>query len=90
MIYEERKHLIPELLKIFQELNSSLDHDQDAIARDFVKLLSKEHRTSQQSLMKLISKIINEYSKLHCDPRNIDSVNWAKKVSKIPNNFRYI
>ena len=90
VVYDLNKDKIPEVLKLLLELTTSSEIDQNHIARDFVKELTSKHRTSQQLLIKLFSKIVKNYSEARHDPRNHASVIWAKKVSEIDNNFPYI
>ena len=90
VVYDLRKDKIPEVVEQLLELITSSEIDQGKIARDFLKEITSKHRTSQQLLLKLFSKIIEEYSKARYDPRNEASVIWAKKVSEIDNNFSYI
>lgn len=91
MLYELKKEVIPKIIEdMFDNLVTASDIDQSKIARDIAKEVTKEHRTSQQLFIKLLSNIINEYENAKSDPRNNASVNWCKKVSKIDNNFPFI
>lgn len=88
--YDLNKEKILVIVSELLEITTASEIDQGRIARDFVKNLNQKHRTSQQLLMKLLSNIIEEYSKSNSDPRNRAAVNWSKEVSKINNNFPYI
>jgi len=88
--YDLNKKHIPAIVDILFELTTASETDQNHIARDFVKRLAKKHRTSQQLLIKLLSKILHEYSNTNFDPRNQASVEWSKKVSELDNNFPYV
>ena len=90
VIYDLKKDKIPGIVEQLLELTTSSEIDQNHIARDFVEVLKRKHRTSQQLLIKLFSKIVKNYSEARYDPRNQASVLWAKKVSEIDNNFPYI
>ena len=90
VIYDLKKFKIPGIVEQLLEITSASELDQGKIAKDFVKELTRKHRTSQQLLLKLFSKIIEEYSKVRYDPRNQASVICAKEVSEIDNNFPYI
>lgn len=90
VVYDLKKDKIPEVVKQLLELTSASEIDQGKIARDFVKELTHKHRTSQQLLIKLFSKIVKNYSEARYDPRNQASVIWAKKGSEIDNTFPYI
>ena len=88
--YDLKKDKIPGIVEQLLEITTSSEIDQNHIAIDFVNVLKRKHRTSQQLLLKLFSKIIEEYSKARYDPRNQASIIWAKEVSEIDNNFPYI
>ena len=90
VLYDLKKDEISGLVEKLLEFTTANMTDQRSIARDFVKELTRKHRTAQQLLVKLFSVIIEEYSKSNSDPRNRAAVNWAKEVSKINNDFPYI
>ena len=90
VVYDLNKDKIPGIVEQLLEITSASEIDQGEVARDFVKELTSKHRTSQQLLIKLLSKIVKNYSETRYDPRNQASVLWAKKVSEIDNNFPYI
>lgn len=88
--YDLNKEKIPLIVNELLEITTASEIDQKKIAKDFVKNLTRKHRTSQQLLIKLLSNIIKEYSESNSDPRNRAAVNWSKEVSKINNDFPYI
>jgi hypothetical protein len=88
--HDLNKEKIPGIVSDLLEITTASEIDQGKIARDFVKELTRKHRTSQQLLIKLLSNIIEEYSTSNSDPRNRAAVNWSKEVSKINNNFPYV
>ena len=88
--YDLNKEKIPLIVSELLEITTASEIDQQKIARDFVKNLTRKHRTSQQLLIKLLSNVIEEYSNINSDPRNKASVEWSKEVSEINNNFPYI
>jgi len=90
VLYDLKKDEISNLVDNFMEFTTANMTDQRSIARDFVKKLTRKHRTAQQLLIRLFSVIIEEYSTSNSDPRNRAAVNWSKEVSKINNDFPYI
>jgi hypothetical protein len=51
----------------------------------------KMHRTIQQNFFRILSQVINEYSKLeYFDDRNKSSVEWCKKVADIQQYFPFV
>ena len=90
VLYDLKKEEISDLVDNFMEFTTASEIDQQKIARDFVKNLNRKHRTLQQLLIKLLSNVIKEYSTSNSDPRNRASVNWAKQVSEINNDFPYV
>lgn len=88
--YDLNKEKIPLIVNELLEITTASEIDQQKIARAFVKNLTRKHRTSQQLLVKLLSNIIEEYSKSPSDPRNRAAVNWSKQVSELDNNFPYV
>lgn len=74
----------------FFELCNIMSNDR-SLADAFKDCLDKQHRTVIQSAMGVFSNVINHYAEFHrADPRNEDSLKWAREVSKIDNHFRYI
>lgn len=59
---------------------------------DFVKIICNEHRTLQQSVMRLFIKVIKGLSEVNTDDRNEDSVELAKEIAVISekHNLPYI
>ncbi|MBA7477642.1 hypothetical protein ES707_13056 [subsurface metagenome] len=90
VLYDLKKDEIPALVEKLLDFTTANMTDQRSIARDFVKELTRKHRTAQQLLVKLFSVIIEEYSKSNSDPRNRAAVLWAKEVSKINNDFPFV
>ena len=88
--YELNKEKIPVIVSELLEITTASEIDQQRIARDFVKNLTRKHRTSQQLLIKLLSNVIKEYSTSNSDPRNRAAVNWSKEVSELDNNFPFV
>ena len=88
--YELNKEKIPVIVSELLEITTASEIDQQRIARDFVKNLTRKHRTSQQLFIKLLSNVIKEYSESNSDPRNRAAVNWSKEVSKINNDFPFV
>ena len=88
--YELNKEKIPVIVSELLEITTASEIDQRRIAKDFVKNLTRKHRTSQQLLIKLLSNVIKEYSNSNSDPRNRAAVNWAKEVSELNNNFPFV
>ena len=90
VLYDLKKDEISDLVEKLIEFTTANLTDQRSIARDFVKNLTRKHRTSQQLFIKLLSNVIKEYSESNSDPRNRAAVNWSKEVSKINNNFPFV
>lgn len=90
VLYDLKKDEISGLVDNFMEFTTANMTDQRSIARDFVKELTRKHRTAQQLLIRLFSVIIEEYSNARHDPRNKASVEWSKEVSQINNDFPYV
>jgi ribosomal protein L17 len=90
VLYDLKKDEIPALVEKLLDFTTANMTEQRSIARDFVKELTRKHRTAQQLLVKLFSVIIEEYSKSNSDPRNRAAVLWAKEVSKINNDFPFV
>ena len=90
VLYDLKKDEIPSLVEKLLDFTTANMTDQRSIARDFVKELTRKHRTAQQLLIKLFSVIIEEYSNARHDPRNRAAVNWAKEVSEINNDFPFV
>ncbi len=52
-------------------------------AEEFINQLSRQHRTLQQNVWRMIANTIGEYADTeHFDLRNEDSVNFCKKVTE--------
>ncbi len=90
VLYDLKKDEISDLVEKLMEFTTANMTDQRSIARDFVKELTRKHRTAQQLLVKLFSAIIEEYANANSDPRNRAAVNWSKEVSKINNDFPFV
>jgi len=64
------------------------------VEEDFIEGMTKgikdRHRTLQQTFFRCLKGVIKEYSKTSGDLRNEDSIEWAKKVSKIESDMRVI
>lgn len=89
-IDEDEKFEINRMFDKLAHILSSSNKRNEQIAEIIVKNIQKKHRTEQQLFMKLIAAIIEKYSKSNFDLRNEDSVKWAKIVSHLNKNFRYI
>ena len=90
VLYDLKKDEISGLVDNFMEFTTANMTDQRSIARDFVKELTRKHRTAQQLLIRLFSVIIEEYANANSDPRNRASVEWSKEVSEINNDFPFV
>jgi hypothetical protein len=72
-------------------LINNMGFDYEKNAEIIAKALIREHRTLQQSIIRLLAGSITKYAELSShDPRNESAVEWAKKVSEIDNYFPHI
>lgn len=63
----------------------------DDLSEELVEHISSEHRTLIQSFFRMIQMTIEGYAQhTLSDPRNENSLEWAKKVSKIDAYFPHI
>jgi len=78
------KELNEELVKDFFRLINAMGNDTD-LAQTFYEHLYKEHRTLQQSALRVFKTIIEKYSLTtmdFSDARNEAGLKWAKEVKK--------
>ena len=68
------KILVATLLRVVSQ------HRAGEAPREIVELLSKEHRTHQQQVIKLLAEVLAEYSNQPADGRNQDACGFAEDV----------
>jgi hypothetical protein len=84
---ESLQEMVQQTAKLVNNMGFDYTEGSEIIA----KALIKEHRTLQQSIIRLLAGSIAKYAELSFhDPRNESAVEWAKKVAEIENYFPHI
>lgn len=75
---EQAAKLANELLNFVNDFTSD--------KQTFVEVICNDHRTLQQSVMRLFVLLSKRMSQNNTDERNRDAVNLAKEIAEIANN----
>ena len=92
------------MYEITEEMEKSIDHLSNALnnfntgdqIKLFFELFTRKHRTLQQNFFRMLCQFIIDYSEQkYYDDRNLDSINFCKKlkayiIKNDLNYFRYV
>lgn len=67
---------ISEALEVLQNRS-----DSEMVAEVVSFVLSKQHRTHQQSIVRTLFSVLKKYAETGSDLRNASAVEWAKKAT---------
>jgi hypothetical protein len=87
---EKDKKSLEEIIGTLSEMVNNMTFDYDEAAKILSSRFICEHRTLQQSMIKLIACFLKNISTFNTDLRNEAAIEWAKKVSQIDSHFPFI
>jgi len=82
-----------EMIEKLADNANSMSQDEKNIATSMAEAFSRQHRTLQQSSMRILAAFISEVGKTEdrfTDLRNEDAIAWARKVSELEGAMRFV
>ncbi len=75
------------------DCSNTMSLDGGMIAKHMATAFSGNHRTLQQSMMRVLADFIAEVGKVDdkwTDDRNMNSINWCRRVGELEKHFPFI